>query len=200
MLHQLMQILLLAVLHSHLILQAITIQLLATAHWALIPPVAPMHHSVPLLSITTLLVLITPLSVTMPSTPIPMATVLTLLSVLLRSKPTPRANITPLLVAMRSTPTPPAPITPLWACKPSTPTPLAPTTPLLASTCSSTTIPPPAQRQLGLEPPKAPPHIRTKVAHISGIRRDTPQARALTTTPFSGIRQDTASPPERITL
>src|SRR3989344_2363468 len=183
MLHQLMQILLLAVLHSHLILQAITIQLLATAHWALIPPVAPMHHSVPLLSITTLLVLITPLSVTMPSTPIPMATVLTLLSVLLRSKPTPRA-----------------PITPLWACKRSTPTPLAPTTPLLASTCSSTTIPPPAQRQLGLEPPKAPPHIRTKVAHISGIRRDTPQARALTTTPFSGIRQDTASPPERITL
>src|SRR3989344_2273320 len=157
MLHQLMQILLLAVLHSHLILQAITIQLLATAHWALIPPVAPMHHSVPLLSITTLLVLITPLSVTMPSTP-----------------------------------TPPAPITPLWACKPSTTTPLAPTTPLLASTCSSTTIPPPAQRQLGLEPPKAPPHIRTTVAHISGIRRDTPQARALTTTPFSGIRQDTA--------
>src|SRR3989344_3732509 len=108
---------------------------------------------------------------------------ITVLLVITFLPPTPPAAITPLLVTLRSTPTPPVPITPL-----------------LAALRSLTTPPPPTQWQWGIKPPLAPPHTTTKEAHISGIRQDFPQARALTTTPFSGIRQDTALPQERITL
>src|SRR3989338_3212847 len=105
----------------------------------------------------------------------------------------------PLLATMRSPPTPLASTMPLLVMLRLAPTLLVAVTLCSATARSTTTTPPPIQWQWGMLPPLAPPHTTIKEAHISGIRQDTPQARALTTTPFSGIRQDTALPPERIT-
>src|SRR3989344_4875070 len=118
---------------------------------------------------------------------------------MLLSTPTPPAPLTPVLAPGSSNQIPPAPTIPLLAMVRSTPTLPVPITPLLDSLHSAPTPPPPVRQPLVIKPPMAPPHTTTKAAHISGIRQDTPQARALTTTPFSGIRQDTALPPERIT-
>src|SRR3990167_4947127 len=106
----------------------------------------------------------------------------------------------PLLATMRSPPTPLASTMPLLVMLRLAPTLLVAVTLCSATARSTTTTPPPIQWQWGMLPPLAPPHTTIKEAHISGIRQDTPQARALTTTPFSGIRQDTALPQERITL
>src|SRR3989344_5413990 len=104
------------------------------------------------------------------------------------------ATTTPLLVPMHSNTTPLAFGIPLLATVRFIPTPPAPTILPLAKPPSTTT-----QWPWGIRPPKVLPHITTKEAHISGIRQDTPQARVLTTTPSSGIRQDTALPPAKIT-